>query len=86
MIELPTADEVAWPTPPLADAPEKLVVAETLPVLFWSMNIETSEPKFDSKAELPTELEPDMAKPSKLSKLTTEIDETLPLLFCEPLI
>ncbi len=83
---LPTADDVAWPTPPLAEAPEKLVVAETLPLLFWSMNIETSEPKFDSKAELPTELEPEMAKPSKLSKLTMEIDETLPLLFCEPLI
>jgi hypothetical protein len=27
-----------------------------------------------------------MAKPSKLSKLITELDETLPLLFCEPLI
>lgn len=86
MIALPTADEVAWPTPPLADAPEKVVVAETLPLLVWSMNIETSEPKFDSKAELPTELEPAMAKPSKLSKLTTELDETLPLLVCEPAI
>jgi hypothetical protein len=27
-----------------------------------------------------------MAKPSKLSRLTMELDETLPLLFCEPLI
>ena len=83
---LPTAEDVAWPTPPLADAPEKLVVAATLPLFFWSMNIDTSEPKFDSKAELPTELEPIIAKPSKLSRLTTELDETLPLLFCEPLI
>ena len=83
---LPTADDVAWPTPPLADAPEKVVVAETLPLLVWSMNIETSKPKFDNRAELPTELEPVIAKPSKLSRLTTELEETLPLLFCEPLI